>query len=166
MSLIKSLMLAFICVFAGTAIAETAKVNITWSNPDDYKDIQKSAGESEQTFRERIASNIQAHMDKLAEGLPEDSTLNMNVTNLTLAGSVRTSGAAGSYQDVRVVEDGYRARMSFSYQLLDASGQAVKQGEENLKSPMSGGSISRTARNEPFEIEKKMLTRWFKNTFK
>ena len=93
MSLIKSLMLAFICVFAGTAIAETAKVNITWSNPDDYKDIQKSAGESEQTFRERIASNIQAHMDKLAAGLPEDSTLEMNVTNLTLAGSVRTSGA-------------------------------------------------------------------------
>ena len=56
--------------------------------------------------------------------------------------------------------------MSFSYQLLDASGQAVKRGEDNLKSSMSGGSISRTARNEPFEIEKKMLTRWFKNTFK
>ena len=151
---------------AGITIAEPAKVNINWSNPDDYRDIQKSAGESEQTFRERIASNIQAHMDKLAAGLPEDSTLNMNVTNLTLAGNVRTSGAGGAHQDVRVVEDGYRARMSFSYELLDAGGQALNQGEENLKSPMSTGSISRTAKNEPFETEKKMLTRWFKNTFK
>jgi len=166
MSLIKFLTLAFICLFAGFSVAEPAKVNINWSNPDDYKDIQKSAGESEQTFRERIASNIQAHMDKLATGLPEDSALEMNVTNLTLAGNVRTSGPGGSYEAVRVVEDGYRARMSFSYQLLDASGQSVKQGEENLKSPMTGGSISRTAKNEPFEIEKKMLTRWFKNTFK
>ena len=83
MPLIKFLTLALICLFAGMTIATPAKANINWSNPDNYRDIQKSAGESEQAFRKRIAYNI-----------------------------------------------------------------------------------SRTAKNEPLEIEKKMFTRWFKNTFK
>lgn len=166
MSLNKVLMLTLFCFFGSLVSANPSNVQITWSNPDDYKDVRASAGESEQTFRQRLAGNIQQHMDKLATDLPEGSVLEMTVTNLTLAGDLRTSGARSGHKDVRIVKDGYRARMSFSYKLLDADGQVAKQGEEKLQSPLSGGNISPTSKNEPFEIEKKMLTRWFNKTIK
>lgn len=160
----KSLLCALLCIFSGFSFADPATVKINWSNPDNYKDIEATAGESEEAFRQRLASNIQAHMDELAADLPENSVLEMTFTDVTLAGSVRVSGANAGYKDVRVMKDGYRARMSFDYNFLDANGQQVKQGEENLQSPLSSTRISRTAKNQPFEIEKKMLTSWFRKT--
>jgi len=162
----KTLMFTLLCIFTSVAFANPPSVKITWSNPDDYKDIRASSGESEQTFRQRLAGNIQDHMNKLATDLAAGSVLEMTVTNLTLAGDLRTSGARSGHKDIRIVKDGYRARMSFSYQLLDAAGQVTKQGEEKLQSPLSGPSINPTSKNEPFAIEKKMLSRWFNKTIK
>jgi len=164
MPLFKYLLVTLLCIVITISVADTAKVQINWADPNDYKDIRASSSESRQDHRQRLASNIQAHMDKLASDLADDSTLEMTFTNLTLAGRVRTGRTGSGSEQVRVVRDGYPARMSFSYKLLDNNGDAIKQGEENLTSPLSSTSISTTSRNEPFRIEKKMLTRWFKIT--
>ncbi len=164
MSLIKSLLPALLCMLTALSFADPGRVQISWSNPDNYKDIRAAGGESEQAFRQRLAGSIQSYMDRLAVDLPENSSLEMNFTNLTLAGDVRISGASGGHKEVRVVKDGYRARISLDYKLLDAAGLPLKQGKEDLKSPLSSTRISRTSRNEAFEIEKKMLARWFNKT--
>lgn len=140
------------------------KAAVTWESPENYKDVRASSG-SEAEFRDRVFNQLENHLNELAAALPDGQTLEMTVTDLSLAGDLRLSGARTGHQDVRVVSDMYPARISFRYRLLDSSGKLLKEGSEKLRSsPLSSGTI-RANRSEPLGMEKAMLTRWFKKNF-
>ncbi len=137
-----------------------AKVN--WSNPENYKDVIASDG-SQEEFVARTLKELEATISELAESLPDGQTLEMNVTDLDLAGDVKMSGARTQHQDIRVVKDSYPARMKFQYRLLDGSGKVLKEGEEKLQSRTLSASM-RTGSSESLEMEKRMIRGWFKRS--
>lgn len=154
-----------LCI-AATAIvyAAPAQVNVIWSNPAEYKDIRTSGVENQAEFEQRLFASLEKTLTDEATKLPDDYRLDMQVNNLTLAGENRFSGPENNNRFVRLYKDGYPARMEFHYALHDNEGKVVKEGDESIKSPNFKSTISRTTRNQPFEVEKKMLGTWFRNT--
>ncbi len=155
------LILASLTVLPMAALAGSA--NINWSNPESYKDVVASDG-SQEKFLANTLKALETTITELAASLPDGQTLEMTVTDLDLAGDVKISGARTQYQDVRVVNDSYPARMKFHYRLLDSNGKVLKEGKEKLQSRTLSASI-RTGSDEPLGIEKRMLENWFKRTF-
>ncbi|MBU3021043.1 DUF3016 domain-containing protein [Aestuariibacter sp. A3R04] len=149
-------------VFPGFAGA--ASVEVTWENPEKYTDVRPS-NESRVKFKERTFKALEAYLGKLAEKLPADEKLTINVTNLDLAGQVWPSSfvfgnATGA--DVRIIKRVDIPRMTFSYTLTDASGKARKSAEVKLKDMGFIDNPRRIAQNDFLDYEKVMLRDWFR----
>lgn len=139
-----------------------AESEVTWTNPEDYRDIRPGNTSTRKKFQEHVFSELEEHFAKLAAKLPEDQKLIIDVTDVDLAGDVRI----GAMNQVRIVKDIYHPRIKFSYQLMENDGTEVVADEINLKDmSFLTGSIMRY-RNDSFGYEKKMLDDWFKKTFK
>ncbi|RUO27475.1 DUF3016 domain-containing protein [Aliidiomarina sanyensis] len=146
-----------------------ATVNVTWENPEKYRDI-RSADQHQGRFQENLFAAFERKFTDLASGLPEDFTLDITVTDVDLAGNVETHSLRGQPQEVRIIRPGFYPRMRFSYTLSDAEGTIVQTGDENLRGrDMPGeGRLDAQARRrgvEMIEYEGAMLERWFSTTF-
>ncbi|GLX84156.1 hypothetical protein tloyanaT_04080 [Thalassotalea loyana] len=152
-------LLATVAIAAsGSALAGTSEV--TWTNPDKYTDM-RAANETKSGFTKRTTKNLEKHITKLAGKLPEGYTLKMDVTDVNLAGEVQLRRT----QLIRIVDRVFIPSMHFSYQVLDASGNVVKENKEvKLKDMnfMDSQSVSRY-RSQSFSYEKAMLDDWFKD---
>ncbi len=159
-----ALSLFVITYTAFTFAAGQAKVY--WTDPGSYHDIRSTSGAQEE-FAAGVIKELELHIHKLAtEYLGEGQSLEMSVTDLDLAGDVRISGAKQGHSEVRVIKEIYPAKMKFQYQLSDASGKVIKEGSEELRSRYPSAASMRSSNNERLAMEKKMLERWFKRTFK
>lgn len=153
--------LAMAATFSLSGIATAADVEVNWNDPGSYSDIRQASSDTKNSFNRRVSSQLEGHIAKLAKALPEDQRLIIDFTNVALAGNV---DAVRGTDSVRVVQgNNYPAKLAFDYFLSDAAGNVLKQGSEDLR---SSTATVRTARDEAFGIEKKMLTNWFKKTFK
>jgi hypothetical protein len=83
---------ALLALAAGAASA--ADVTVNYIQPDNFSDIP-SGGEREQTLKD-----LTKHFIKLGAKLPPGQTLRIDVQNIDMAGSERSSGAR---TDMRVV---------------------------------------------------------------
>lgn len=147
-----SVLLAVPMALAGTS-------EVTWQNPEKYRDIY-AGQEHRAKFKKRVFNEFEQHFAKLAEQLPKEQTLRVTVTDVDLAGDVHET-----MDRIRVVKDLYIPRMTFSYQLVDTSGQTIREGEEHLKD-MSFMMRSGLRYNNSFlHYEKVMLDDWFEKTF-
>lgn len=152
-------------IVAATALtqvsnAQAAEVEIKWSNPDKYSDID--AGEEHRKhFKERTFKSFEKHFAKLAEKLPEEQKLVLEVTNIDLAGDVNHGGI----KRIRVVKDIFFPRMEFSYQLLNADNSVIKSEEVSLKDMGFLMHNGLKYRSQALGYEKEMLDDWFKDTF-
>jgi hypothetical protein len=140
--------------------AQAADVKITWKNPDKYRDVD-SGNTGKKRFRENTFSALEKHFVKLAKALPESQILEINVTDVDLAGDVHASGM----RDIRVIKDLYFPRIKFSYKLVNTEQEIIHHDDENLKDMnfMMGSALK--YRNKVLGYEKKMLDDWFKKAF-
>lgn len=146
--------------FSLSSFATAASVEVNWNNPDSYSDIRQASLETKKSFTKRLFSELEAHIEQLTKTLPENEKLVMNFSNVRLAGNLEN---VRDMDQVRVIHEyDPPAKLAFSYTLKDASGNTLKQDDENLK---SSTVIGRRITSEAFAIEKQMLTRWFKKTF-
>jgi len=161
------------CVAVGLlavlAPTQAAEVNITWEEPESYSDIRPT-NESRKRFRERTLEELEKHIVKLAEALPESQVLSMTVTKVDVAGQVWPSQfvgfGAGAGNDVRLIQRVDIPRMTFSFTLSNAEGQVVVSGEEvKLKDMDFMESNIRRNRTDALTYEKAMLDEWFSETF-
>jgi hypothetical protein len=151
-----------------------SNVSIKWVEPKKFQDV-RHASMSRKRYRNAVFSELEEYFKVLADDLPEGQTLNIEVTDLDLAGTVQSLAMAGlnnfphslnhSLNDYRVMRNIDIPRMTFSYQLMDQNQQIIKQEQVNLKdmSFLSRSSFHR--RNEELRYEKVMISRWFDKTF-
>ena len=141
--------------------AFAASSEVTWTNPDKYRDI-RPGNESRKHYRERIFKDFEKHFAKLADRLPEQQTLKLDVTNVDLAGDT----LAGGIDRLRIVKEIYSPRMKFSYELVDTNGKVIKSEDVAIKdmSFMTGSNLK--YRQKSLGYEKKMIDDWFFETFK
>jgi hypothetical protein len=138
-----------------------ANVEIKWTEPSNYRDVQPSNNGSRKNFEEQTFKNLEKHFTKLASQLPENQTLKIEVTDIDLAGDVNYGGI----NRLRIIKDIHFPRIEFSYELIDNDKKSIVSGEVNLKDMnfMMGARLK--YRNDSLGYEKKMLDDWFKDTF-
>lgn len=138
-----------------------ATVEVTFTEPEKYVDI-RSGDVNRKHYRKNVFYNIEKQLKKLAKKLPEDNILKVDVIDIDLAGDIRLIDA----RSIRVVKEPLAPRLKFTYQLLDKNNKVIKAGEENIRDASFLMHQSIRYRNESFGHEKKLLARWFRDTFK
>jgi hypothetical protein len=140
-----------------------ARIEVTFANPEDFTDAgdgMRGSGfgrdENLDQLREYLTRRARTYLDN---GL----TLQITVTDVDLAGEVEPWRANGGH-DVRIVRDVYPPRIELRFQLVDASGAVVKEGQRSL--PGMGFMLT----HRPFETEARhyefdLLDTWLRNEF-
>jgi len=142
-------------------VVEAAEVQVTWTNPDEYRDIHAGNG-SKKHFRKNTFNDLEKHFSKLAEGLPENQMLEIEVTNIDLAGDVHLGGA----RQLRIIKDLYYPRFEFEFKLLAADDSVILTKKENIKDMAFMNNNHLKYRNKSLGFEKQLLDEWFQETFK
>jgi hypothetical protein len=144
-----------------------SRVQVEWVNPKKFTDMRERNFSSER-FRKHVFAKLEEHLSELAEALPEGQSLKLTVTDVDLAGRVEPgtfSGLIATHENIRIMRDIDIPRMKFAYSLVDAQGKVLKQEEVNLKDMNYLQRMRSNSSNRPFVYEKRMLTRWFNDSF-
>ena len=140
--------LAAIAAFAGAPVlAGTAEVR--FAEPGRYADIGATHGE-----QVRNLEAIARHFDRLAQRLPANQVLRVEVVDVDLAGTQY----ALKPRVLRNMADIPRLHLRYS---VNAGGQVLASGEDHLSRLDYAGGI-RSARSEAaLYDEKRLLDEWF-----
>ena len=146
-----TLFLTPIKVFGGEVI-------VLWTTPAKYSDVL--SGRDNLALKATL-QDFGKHLTKLTKDLPQNQTLNIEVTDLDLAGNIQMSGL----NRVRVYSDLYKPSMTFNYELVEGdlvvSSDTVVLTDANFLETTN----RRHLRLDPLKYEKRMLTKWFNKTF-
>ena len=166
----KKLLLVFfsgVLVLGSGQLAAKAEVDITWQNPEKFRDV-KPSNESRKRYRERVFAQLDEYLLELAERLPDEHKLLITVNDLDLAGEVWPASFAGlghSMSDVRVIKSIDIPRMSFQYKLVNQSGEVVQEADVKLKDMSFQNRANHFFNSESLRYEKNMLLEWFEDEF-
>lgn len=138
------------------ALANAGESTVKWHDFNDYRDVRPS-NEPKGAYHKQIKQQFDNHFVKLAEQLPKDYKLNIEITDLDLAGDVRFGGI----NEIRVVKPIYFPRITFNYSLTDKNGKLVSKKSDVELKDMSFMDRIKMGRDEAFYYEKRLLTEWF-----
>ena len=140
-------------LFLLAAGSASAGANVTFVQPEKFSDVPSSPD------RERVLKDLRNHFDKLAATLPAGQQLNVEVTDIDLAGEVRPGRLHG--QDIRVMRGGADwPRITLHYSITQ-DGQVIKSGTDALSDMAYQQSMTRYPGDDALRYEKHMLDQWF-----
>lgn len=117
--------------------------------------------ENKDAFHSQLKSEFGAVFSTLSKKLRDGLVLEINVTDIDLAGEVQFDITATRSQ-VRVNGTTYWPRVNFTYQLKNPEGEIIASGSEILRG-MDYLSQSRIPSGiTSFVFEERMLKEWFK----
>lgn len=133
------------------------QVEVRYTQPDDFADAGRSGSD-----RDRTMAALTAHLQRLAQRLPEGQTLRLEITDIDLAGEIRPWG----WHELRVLNG--RAdwpRLALRYTLQE--GQRTLQAGDVQLSDLAymQGLGPRERPNQELPYEGRMVRRWFEETF-
>lgn len=140
------------------------RVTVTFTDPEKFTDAADGQRGSQLRVEENLGEIEDYIVQRAKHYLAEGQSLRVTVTDVDLAGEVepwRTHSA----QDLRIVKDIYPPRIDLSFQLLDANGAVVKEGERSLKDLMFNWKIN-INRTDPRMHEKALIDDWLRSEFK
>ncbi|SEL19669.1 Protein of unknown function [Colwellia chukchiensis] len=153
-------LLGFAALMTQVSALQAAEVEVKWTNPDKYTDID--AGEEHRKhFKARVFKSFEEHFVKMAALLPAQHKLVLDITDVDLAGDVNFGGT----RRIRIVKELFFPRLEFNYQLLNADNSVVKSAEVALKDMSFLMHSGLKYRSKSFGYEKEMFDKWFYNTF-
>ena len=149
-----------LAVFTWLPQTNAAEVEVEWQNSDKYRDVYAGSG-SNSKFKKETFAMLDKHFALLAAKLPQGYSLKVQVNDLDLAGDIHHGGM----NQIRIIKDIFYPRIKFSYQLLSAQKEVVAENDVNLKDMNFMMNSSMRYSNSRLSHEKKMLDKWFSQTF-
>jgi hypothetical protein len=149
----RSVWLAALAGLALVAGAEAAAVKVAFVAPDKYIDAGDTAAERDITMKA-----LEAHLTRLGAALPADMTLDVEVTEVDLAGRIEWLRG----QNIRIVRglaDWPRITLRYS---LAKDGQVQASGTDALDDMNYTMQIGSTRASDPMFYEKRLLDNWFR----
>lgn len=138
-------------------------VRVEYLHPENFRDIgQGYYGSDKQrtAYLEELRKHIQQRAGRL---LPEGQSLAVTITDVDMAGSFEPWRR---HYDVRIVRDIYPPRIDLHFQLIDANGDIVKEGERKLRDmAFLMSSTMYRYRNDTLRYEKALLDDWLERDF-
>lgn len=155
--LFRPLLAAVAVALAVAAPARAAGVKVAFPDADRYADAGATASE-----REATQAELAAHLAALGQRLlPADLTLEVDVLEIDLAGTVRPTRRG----DIRVVTGGADwPRLTLRYSLVKA-GQVQLTATERLSDMAYTMNLGSRLSTDPLRYEKRLLDDWFRERF-
>ncbi|MDB5874437.1 MAG: hypothetical protein JWQ07_3879 [Ramlibacter sp.] len=149
-----------LCTMAAAASVATAgTVDVSFVNAAGFSDAGNTTAD-EQANLKALATHLQALGQRL---LPASQLLKVEVLDVDLAGTVRTSARNGSaLRTVRGNADFPRMHLRYT---LEADGKTLRNGDERLSDLNYARGIPKSRDSESLYYEKRMLDAWFKERF-
>ncbi|MCW5620611.1 MAG: DUF3016 domain-containing protein [Burkholderiales bacterium] len=144
--------------------ASAPAVRVEYLHPEKFQDIGEGRYGSDRqrtAHLEMLRKHIQQRAGRL---LPEGQSLAVTITDVDMAGSFEPWRR---YYDVRIVRDIYPPRIDLHFQLIDATGDVVKEGERKLRDMtfMTSSAMYRYS-NDVLRYEKALLDDWLERDFR
>lgn len=141
------------------------KTEVVFFEPDKFTDVSnRYMGDSEKE-RDGTLAELRTYLIKQANrALAPGQQLKITVTDVDLAGEFEP-WRGGSMADVRIVKEIYPPDIKLSFQLTDADGNVLKQGDRHLRDMAFMMTLS-IDRNDPLRFEKELLDNWVRNEFR
>ncbi len=135
-------------------------VAVNFQDPDKFTDVSDSFGGG---YSQSYLDLISEHLKKTASSrLAVGQKLSVTFTDIDLAGDI----PPGRVDSVRFIQSIYIPRMQLSFELKDANGAIVRQGERRLIDlDFQSKMTSFMDRNQPLNYDKEMLAEWVKREF-
>ncbi len=164
------LLLAAVLIAAGCQSnlqksSSTAQNNITvnFKDADKFTDArERFVGDTSQYYLDELAKHLK---EVAAPHLAAGQKLTVTFTDIDLAGDFIPGGRPGQ-EDVRIIKSIYYPRMTLSFQLQDANGTVLKEGERHLTDMNFQMNLNLVGRNDPLYYDKPLLDRWVAQEFK
>lgn len=153
-TLLRQAALAAMCLLA--AGRASAEAHVTFVQPENFSDMPFATSE-----RDQVLKDLHQHFDKLAAKLPAGQQLNVEVTDIDLAGRSGPSARYGG-RVVRIMNG--RAdwpQMTLHYTITQGD-QVIKSGQDELSDMSYQQHIIRYGRDDSLRYEKNMLDQWFR----
>ncbi len=142
-------------VLARPAFA-AGSAEVRFVEPERYSDAGRSALD-----RQRTLASLAAHLQSLAQRLPDGQSLKIDLLDVDLAGEeVPRRG-----HDVRVLRGAADSPHIHLRWTLQHSGGALRSGQERLVDLGYLSGIRPAAADGDLPYEKRMLTQWFRAQF-
>lgn len=150
---------------APRSLPEQGPVNVRWENPANFSEIRYSHNSAESrrgNWVEELAEHLRK---KAAMRLPAGERLDVNITDIELAGDFEPWRGV-QFHDTRFMREIYPPRITLTFTRTDATGAVVAQGERTLTdSGFLMGEGTAGYRNEPLRYERNMIDRWLSKEF-
>ena len=138
-----------------------SNVTVSFKDSDKFTDARSSFGfGTDENYLAMLGDHLKEVAGKL---LPAGQKLEVTFTDIDLAGDYLPTGRA---DEVRIIKDIFRPRMTLTFKLTDPSGKVVKEGERTLTDLNFMSNMSIMGRNEPLFYDKALLTDWVRKEFK
>jgi len=141
------------------------KTEVIFFEPDKFTDVaNRYMGDSEKE-RNATLGELRTYLIRQANHyLTPGQQLKITVTDVDLAGEFEPWHGP-SLSDVRIVKDIYPPDIKLAFQLTDADGTVLKQGDRHLRD--MGFMMSLTIdKNDSLRFEKELLDNWLRNEFR
>ena len=149
---------------SSSSASEESRVTVNFENPENFSDFKDSLVASDVGRRNLEAMLRRAVQEDASRYLRDGQTFSITFTDVDLAGDYLPS--AGSGHDVRVIKQVYPPRMRFRYELRDANGAVLKQGEQQLQDLAFQYTTSIVDRHEELFYDRNLLRDWLRKELK
>ncbi|MFT4924286.1 MAG: hypothetical protein ACI8WB_000364 [Phenylobacterium sp.] len=160
--LIKSTTVGMLLLSSVSFNSQATQVGVQWGELGKFTDIS-AANQPRKSFKANLVRDFERYFVKLAKALPHDYEWHINVTDIDLAGDVNTKYSTGT-TNFRVMDNHFKTKVAFSYQLIDGQGNIVASADEVLYENSQAKFPSRPMMRQNFAYEKHMLKKWFNKT--
>ena len=143
--------------------ATVADVTVVFQDSDRFTDVRDSMGGlTNQGYLDILGKHLK---EKAAARLPAGQKLTVTFTDIDLAGDF-LPGPQPGFDRVRIIKSIYIPRMKLSFQVLDATGKVVKEGQRSLSNLNFQEEANPIRLSEELYYDKELLSRWLSSEFK
>lgn len=151
---------------ADKPVAAGSPIKVVFDHPEKYADLKDSSMDSDnERGRAYFLPLLKEHLEQEAAlRLAPGQKLTITFTDIDLAGDFEP-WRGPQLSDVRIIKDIYAPRLNFTFQLTDADGRTLKEGERKLTDLAYQMRITRAFRDDPLRYEKDLLDDWLQREF-
>jgi hypothetical protein len=150
-----------LCTISTALTTSATSLNMSFDAPDAFTDFTFQSLSEQRTasiFTKDVERALQSTVEKY---LPEESVLNLQFTDIDLAGDVQPWRNRNN-ADIRYVENIYPPRLKFSYQIVAPDGSVLREGEENLSDMAFMMRAAFNIHRNNFYYETELLKDWLR----
>jgi len=145
--------------FAGAAEKSVDNVAVVFDNPEQFTDVRDSHTDMMSKW---VLSELQTFVQRTAASqIAPESKLTVTFLDLDLAGMIRPDK-----DNIRLMTATTLPRAHLKFQLTDAAGKVVKEGERRLSDSNYQQNILPTMRSDALGYDKELLRNWIQREFK